>query len=127
MAIFYDGISGLVFSCAVSMALITCGVILHNRSKAVISTRSCSLMLAISILGFIAAQILFATIGYKLQMAIIEPSIQQALDQACGPHVVLASEGALDTGSGVEWLSQSATCYPQDKDWICSCHPIPAP
>src|SRR5260370_40508980 len=112
--IFYDGIMGLLFSCVVSITLIIGGVILL-KSKGIISTRSCSFLMGISILGFVAAQILFATIGYKLQLAILEPIIQQALDQTCGRHVVLASEGILDTGSGVEWLSQSATCYPGDK------------
>lgn len=126
MFIFYDGITALLFSCALSaVILIVLVVLLYRRLN--LSAQSLTFSLLTAIFGFILAYLLFTVVGFKIQVALVQPYIQQTLDETCGWHTTFANNGQLSTGSGVEWQANdhSADCFYGDKGWHCSCHLAP--
>ena len=123
MITFYDGITWILFSCGSSLvALISVTAFLRNRHRQ-ISTKSLLILFGVAILAFVIATLLFGSAGYKLQVAIAQPYIQQALDQKCGQGVFHANEGQFYNESGYYWRANTsaAQCFYGSKGWICSC------
>lgn len=104
------------------MVLVAATTFIRKRQHR-ISNKSLLLLFGIAVLVFIAGSALYLRVGSRLQAAIAEPYIQQALDQKCGQGVIIASEGETYNESFYHWRANtsSATCYYDNKEWLCSC------
>lgn len=124
MQIFYNVLYFYLFSCGSSfIAFVGVAAFLLIRYRR-ISIKSFLILAGIVILVFVIAALLFGRVGYELQMAIIEPYVQQALDQTCGPGVFQANEGHFGTTSAYNYWRADASpaeCYYSNKGWVCSC------
>lgn len=123
MPIFYHFGTWILFSCGSSFIVfisVTAFLLIRYRR---VSIKSFLILLNIAILAFVIATLLFGSVGYRLQVAIAEPYIQQALDQMCGQGAFQTNEGQLITSSFFYWRADAspAECYYNRKEWVCSC------
>lgn len=122
MPIFFTPIHAALFECIFSLLFASLLNLFIFKYVERFITRL-GLILGLLQLGFFIAVVAYSTLGYRLQVEIALPYIQEAVDSACFNKNIKVDEEGFYISSGFQWENQEqgVDCYYNNVRWICDC------